>query len=102
MPGLLTIEDSTLLMMASDPRYLAILPCLSAPAEKVTVAKRPGCGRCGRTAAKDSADALQEMRNCVGSVHRDKVVSQQLKELLGADRIRVRRRLSKGSDTLTF
>jgi hypothetical protein len=85
-PSLVVIEDNTIRMMLSDPRYLETIPCLRSGKQRLkNVAKK--CGHCSRARATERKKAMNGIRACMAGLTGGQ--RQQLKRLLGAKQVRV-------------
>jgi hypothetical protein len=84
--SLVTIEDSTIKMIMSDPRYLTAIPCLQNGKRALqSVGKK--CGRCDRRRKQLRADAMNQIKGCIASLRGTQAT--QFKKLLGAQKVRV-------------
>lgn len=82
---LLIVEESVLLAMASNPKFLQEFPFLSA---LKTIAKtKGGCGRCGRTASH-RISVVSSIKSSLIAMGVEK--KQRLKKLLNAEKVRFR------------
>lgn len=83
MKPLVVIENATIDMMLLDERYGALLPCL----KSIRQSTKRHCGGCRRRVrAVTTIDYIQG-KKCIGALSSGPL--QELKALLGAERIRV-------------
>lgn len=86
MTPLVTIEDSTILTMISDPRYADTIPCLMNKAE-LFKKQAVGCGACARKRQQKQREEMARIKSCLGALSSDKKI--ELKQLLNAQKVRV-------------
>ena len=86
MANMVTVEDSTIMMMLRDARYAQTIPCLFNKAELF----REGnvhCGACARKRQERQRTEMAKIKSCLAALSADK--KRELKQLLNADKIRV-------------
>jgi hypothetical protein len=84
--SLVTVEDSTIKMIMSDPRYIQTIPCLAAGKRALASVGRR-CGRCDRRRKQLRADAINQIKGCIAGLRGTQAT--QFKKLLGAKKVRV-------------
>ncbi len=85
---LVIVENATLDALASDPRYVEVVPCFATFLARRKTAYAKGCSRCGRAAANRAAsDAYNEAKQCIVGMDGDR--KRRFKELLQTTQVRV-------------
>jgi hypothetical protein len=90
---LIHVEEGTITSMANNPAVVKEFPFLASV--RKLKARRPGCGRCG-AARTGTAAVYGAVKSTIAGLDGSK--KRRLKELLGADKVRVR--YTSGSRTL--
>ena len=97
MPALVTIENTTIDRMASDPKFLAEFPFLNVV--KTVTSSRGGCGRCRKKRAQNNAYATAK----TALAGMDGTKKLKLKEMLQAEKVQISYAVGSGKVTrLTF
>jgi hypothetical protein len=86
MRDTVVIEDSTILAMASDPKFTEAIPCLANQRAALTPANT-GCGSCARRRNEAQKAALSNIKSCLASLSAEQQTT--LKTLLDATKIKV-------------
>jgi hypothetical protein len=92
MPDLLLLEDRHIQEMLRDPRYAA-LPCIAGVAASLDQ-QLLACGRCTGKKKRMYSQTITNIKNCLTSLRGSQL--NQLKSLLGASKLRLFKRNSKG------
>lgn len=94
MGKVIDIEDSTILTMLGDQKFLDLLPCFSKTASAIRRVKA-GCGRCKKSERRKLSPILKDARNCLAGLPGSK--RKELKRLLNCDQYVLIRPNAKGS-----
>lgn len=86
MSQLVVIEDSTIMSMLNDARYVSEIPCLQNKLE-IFRQTNTGCGACARKRQQNQRKEMAALKACIGNLSADK--KAVLKQLLGAQKVRV-------------
>lgn len=93
----ITLDQQTLLQIAKDPRYVALLPGLSLITDqlKSTQVKKKKCGSCGGASSRQTGTVTtstfdQVKRGIANLAMGSPEVARQFKELLGVTSVRVK------------
>lgn len=91
--NLVTIEDSTVKMIISDPRYTEAIPCLQNGRSALKSVKKR-CGRCSRKRKQLQNDAMSQIKGCIAGLRGEQ--AKKFKELIGAKKVRVYQNAGRG------
>lgn len=86
MADLVVIEDSTILTMLNDARFVAEIPCLRNKIEIFRQGSSP-CGECQRKRHAKQRQEMAALKTCIGNLSAEKKVT--LKQLLDAKKARI-------------
>lgn len=86
MPGIVVIEDSTILSMLTNKTLSESIPCLFNKKNVFNTGKG-GCGACARKRQVKQREELAKIKTCLASLSPEK--KAELKKHYGADQFRV-------------
>lgn len=81
-----TVEDATISMMLTDPRFTELLPCLaSSQTALAQIGKK--CARCARARTAYKRNVMAQAKQCVAGAKGDRLA--RLKQLLHTESVHV-------------
>jgi len=86
MSELVVIEDSTIITMARDGRFVNAIPCLTSKSDALKT-YGGGCGACARKRQQKQRAELARIKACLAALSPEKKL--EFKQLLGAKKVRV-------------
>tara|TARA_R110002020_G_scaffold16515_1_gene58239 strand:- start:353 stop:673 length:321 start_codon:yes stop_codon:yes gene_type:complete len=95
---LVILEEGLIIGLSNNTQYVKAFPFLLT-VQKLTNARRGGCGKCG-TAAKERGRVLQGAKQAIVALGSDK--KKELKRLLNAEKIQIKYRAGKKIVTHQF
>lgn len=86
MPGIVVIEDSTILSMLANKTLTETIPCLFNK-KNIFTSGGGGCGSCARKKQIKQREELAKIKTCLAALSPDK--KAELKKHFGAEQLRV-------------
>lgn len=86
MPGIIVLEDSTVLSMLANKTLVDSIPCLFNK-KNIFTSGKGGCGSCARKRQVKQREELAKIKTCLAALSPEK--KAELKKHFGADQLRV-------------
>lgn len=86
MPGIVVIEDSTILSMLANKTLTEKIPCLFNK-KNIFTSGKGGCGACARKRQVKQREELAKIKTCLAALSPEK--KAELKTHYGADQLRI-------------